>query len=162
MQTPIQFYVSDISARITKHEAIERQNPAKLKALREERRAIAMQAAGLPDSQPAEVSFDDYRHNVEITLVGRKHKHCTETVKVSFKHPGLAKNQKAIDELIAAQKRGCVECDQLRGMVDTRGVIGFKAFLQARYGKAYTLANAREALPDWLRLRAPAVCPVLQ
>lgn len=163
MQTPVQFYIENITARIAKHEAIEKSNPARLRALRDKRIAMSYRIAGVKKEQVRE-SESRYRgrDSGSIAFVVRgTPSHVTKTITISSDHPTLAANTRAIEALKTAQRNGCVECDQLRALIDTKGTNGFMAFLRSRYGKSYTVANAKEALPDWLRLRAPAACPVL-
>ncbi len=163
MQTPVQFYVENITARIAKHEAIEKQNPAKLKTLREQRRDLAMKIAGVTAAQVKEIECSErYNEHSPATVCLRTSvRHVKRKIVISAKHPKLKANADAIEKLKASQRAGCTECGQLRALIDTKGTNGFVSFLRSRYGKTFTVANAKEALPDWLRLRAPAACPVL-
>lgn len=163
MNPAIEFYLKDLNARIAKHEGEEKLNVKRADAIRAERKALAIKVSGVRESDVSNVTWDGgYRNEfAAIVTTKSKNKHISTSVRVHSKHPGLAAINKRLAKLGTDQSEACDGCRQLRALIDTKGVNGFTSFLRSRHGKAFTVADAKAALPDWLRLRAPAICPTL-
>jgi hypothetical protein len=157
-----QWFVDQLNERIEAHAAEERDAVKRSPLLRQAVIDAAAKVAGVDltaknvkATYRTDYEYVDFDVRCARPGLSLRYRVCAK------KNPDVRAAHKAQTALAVKIKGGCKECEQLRRLVDTNGVNSWTAFLRARFGRLPTLEQAKAAFSDFLKLRAPAACPVI-